>query len=342
MSDSCQALAGSIPSVISTLYVAAAERNTEGRALLQGLAKDMATYKFVHMTHFLADAVGLLGIVSKSMQVENPTYACMKSTIDAAIISLEALKTMNGPYLSKLKDQFPEIPPDHGTTEWQTHEFKDNKKERAQYKKASEEFLEATVLMLTTTFPDHEVMNAFSIFDPTAEVQNPEEQLNRLLELYGKVKKSQGKEFHRLVDADQARSEWCLLKELLPVYKSTEDLYIKFLKKNDGFQEIGKLVAICLTINVTSVNCERVVSRYNATKTDSRNSLSVESVDRLITLSFEAPPYQAFDYQSAFEEWAMKDRRAFNTIDEKCQETEQQPMPNDNLTDQPLDLSKNV
>ena len=35
------------------------ERGLQGRAVLQGVAKQMGTYKFVMMTHFLSDAVGL-------------------------------------------------------------------------------------------------------------------------------------------------------------------------------------------------------------------------------------------------------------------------------------------
>ena len=60
LADSTQALSGCIPSIIGALYEASAERTAEGRALLHGVATDMATYKFIHLTHFLSDAVGLL------------------------------------------------------------------------------------------------------------------------------------------------------------------------------------------------------------------------------------------------------------------------------------------
>ncbi len=47
-----------LEAVIKCLYVVAADRNVSGRAVLHGVAKQMSTYKFVMVTHFLADAMG--------------------------------------------------------------------------------------------------------------------------------------------------------------------------------------------------------------------------------------------------------------------------------------------
>ena len=59
--DSVQSMASCLSSVISAIYAASAERGLEGRAVLHGCAKQMATYKFVYLTAFLSDAVGILG-----------------------------------------------------------------------------------------------------------------------------------------------------------------------------------------------------------------------------------------------------------------------------------------
>ena len=47
----------------------------------------MATYKFLYLTGFLADAVGYLGILSKALQVENPTYEYSKDSVSNPVLS---------------------------------------------------------------------------------------------------------------------------------------------------------------------------------------------------------------------------------------------------------------
>lgn len=82
--DSVQAVVEIIPSIISSLQAAGAEKSDrEGRALLFGLAKDMATYRFIHLCGFLADCIGFIGIVSKQLQMANPTY---QEAVDAVCI----------------------------------------------------------------------------------------------------------------------------------------------------------------------------------------------------------------------------------------------------------------
>jgi hypothetical protein len=73
--DSVQALSSCISSVMSCLEVVAMERSSEGRAKLHGVLKQMATFKFIGLTYFLADIMGILGILSKSMQKENVQHS---------------------------------------------------------------------------------------------------------------------------------------------------------------------------------------------------------------------------------------------------------------------------
>ena len=71
--------------------MAAADRGVEGKAVLNGCAKQMATYKFVYLTAFLSDAVGLLCILSKSMQKETASFSSLKPLIDSTIDALKPL-----------------------------------------------------------------------------------------------------------------------------------------------------------------------------------------------------------------------------------------------------------
>ncbi|XP_076304164.1 zinc finger protein 862-like [Tachypleus tridentatus] len=86
--DSVQALVNCITSVISCLQVVAMERGTPGRALLHGLVQQMSCYSFIIMTHFLADAVGILGLLSRSLQRADLPYDQSKAIIDVSILSI--------------------------------------------------------------------------------------------------------------------------------------------------------------------------------------------------------------------------------------------------------------
>ena len=70
--NSVQALVTCVASVISATYAASPERLADGKAVLLGCAKQMATYMFLYLTAFLSDAVGILAILNKVMQKDTP------------------------------------------------------------------------------------------------------------------------------------------------------------------------------------------------------------------------------------------------------------------------------
>ncbi|XP_068177895.1 zinc finger protein 862-like isoform X2 [Antennarius striatus] len=275
--DGTQAMAGCVPAVLSALEQAATEKSTaEGKAQLKGLAADMGSYKFIYLTHFLADTVGLLGILSKLMQVTTPTYQDLKDAIDNTVCSLLALVQVKGTggFLEKLEGAFPATPPAGGKTLWEDHNVKDTQKQRDEVKKAVDLFMDNIVTQLQCTFPDHDTMSAFDIFCPSAKLTRDDssDKLDKLLELYGADKEKKGVTHTKVVDPDAAKTEWKILGPMVPKYSSMEDLYCRYVSKNkDAYPNMERLVKIGVTITVTSVNCERGVSRSNAIKTSSRN-----------------------------------------------------------------------
>ena len=73
----------------------------------------------------------------------------------------------------------------------------------------------------------------------------------------------------------------------------TAGFYKKFLLPNGStFVNIAKIVALFLTVPVTSVNCERAISSYNLIKSDRRNRMSIHSTDTQMILKLEAPTPQ--------------------------------------------------
>lgn len=105
------------------------------------------------------------------------------------------------------------------------------------------------------------------------------------------------------------QKEWIMLKHVMEFMKL-------FLNKSaQVYPLLCSLVAIGLTIPVTSVSCERYISAYNAIKTDSRNALRVTSVNILMHLYLESKSLEQFDFNTAFQHWiTAKDRRSFKTL----------------------------
>ena len=127
-------------------------------------------------------------------------------------------------------------------------------------------------------------------------------------------------------------------------YDNSQEVF-KFLQKNkEAYPNLSVLLKVALTIPVTSVNCERGISRYAAIKTDTRNKLKVKSVEQLMTLSIEAVSYKKFKYDKAFEEWCqLKDRRQYKIMtkdgEKQSGKVRDASVAADSLTDLPMDLS---
>ncbi len=118
-----------LAAAIKCLYDGAADRNISGHAVLHGDAKQMSTYKFVMVTHILADANGLVAILSKLMQKETPTYPQMRQAVVSTMVALKSLLVHDGPYTTLGRQQFPDEPPVCGITDFCGREIKDTASE---------------------------------------------------------------------------------------------------------------------------------------------------------------------------------------------------------------------
>ena len=312
--DTVQSLSGCLPSVISTLYAAAQERGMEGRAMLQGVAKQMATYKFVASTYFLADAIGLLGILSKSLQVEGVSYSESKDMIEGTMTSLNALKETKGPHMEQL--EISKEPDSSGFSAFKGHEIKDSEKERDTVQGMMLDFIDAVCGRLQIAFPDADAMEDFNLFNPRSGLVNDKAQasasLKRLTERYSSI----------ITSEEDTVLEYAMLTPLLHKYK--EESQREFFKKNlhprrEAMPNLAKIAAIALMIPVASVECERGISRLNYIKNDQRSSLSSANVNVLMKLALEAKPLRLFDFENAFQHWVTKkDRVAYIQMLKSC------------------------
>ena len=75
------------------------------------------------------------------------------------------------------------------------------------------------------------------------------------------------------------------------------------------YPTLSKLAAITLTLPISTAHVERGFSTMKRIKTDTRNRLKTETLDKLIRLSSEGSNFQLFDYDVAVDLWASKSNR---------------------------------
>ena len=264
--DSVQALAGNLGAVISALQVAASERETSGRVVLHGVAQQMATVKFILMTHFLADAVGVSGLLSLVLQKENVTYMGAKAQVDAAIVAIQSMLTTPGPYTKEILDAIPSVADPSGYVSYQGHDIKDKKGYREAFENASKAYVHEVVSRLSIAFPDTAVMEDFLPLSPKeCKHLTPENASKKIISLCDR--------YDNVVNKDEVMVEWMLLSRTLkqPIYEhfDVKDCLKHILHPNkEAYPNFVKLAAICAVLPVTSVNCERGTSGYNAIQSD--------------------------------------------------------------------------
>jgi len=75
------------------------------------------------------------------------------------------------------------------------------------------------------------------------------------------------------------------------------------------FPAIVVLLKICLTIAHGSVDCERAFSLQNAIKIKSRNRMSVEHLEELMTCSRDGPTMEEFNGPQQTKTWLANKKR---------------------------------
>ena len=309
-SKSTTALANSISSVISTLLIVAADRGLEGRATLHGLATQMSNVKFILMTNFLADIMTVLARLNLYMQKDNVKHQDTRLEIQTTCKVIEECLTNPGPYMRNLYDNLPESPSEDGDTEYRGNTIKDTNKLREEFKKSAKQYVDNLLTHLLGSFPSTKVDLFEEIFSPQsrigAEAGHEEEVLDKL--------KILATHFEKYVSIEETLEEYRMLRFVMEEAKysmlNMEGFMKSYLHKNsDRYPNTAKLVAVGLTIPLTSVSCERGISAYNEIKPDGRSSQSVTKTHKLLMLYLNKTKVENFDLQRCFEIWSNKKSR---------------------------------
>lgn len=318
---SLNALLANYPALV-TLLVTDGEGSGVANAKAKGLLKSVACYKFMYVTHFMADAMSQLAQLSRLFQSQNLNFATVNESVTACIESIQSYLKTPGPNMRKFYKIVPAAPEIHdgkGCFMFHEHMLVDNEKQRSEAKSACQQFVTNIVKNLEARFldkADQGVLAAlFTVFNPTCYPSNQED-----LDVYG----------HDEIDMLEQHFECIMPKEAMCAneFDNFKRLVVSnFSKVTHSVAELCKLVitshsetypgmaalaAIALTIPVSSVDCERGFSRQNLIKTKLRNCLKDNTLHRLILLSVEGPPIAEFDFVLAMNKWTnAKNRRIF-------------------------------
>ena len=97
--------------------------------------------------------------------------------------------------------------------------------------------------------------------------------------------------------------------------------HITISKFEEVYPNLCTLATVFLTWPQSSVNVERGFSRQNLVKTDLRNSLTVQNMDRILMIKLEGPAtITSVDWDEMLENCCMKSRRILSekTVDKLC------------------------
>ena len=317
-SECVQALVCCLASVLTALNKCI-EGNSQNVSYV-GLLKSMSNVKFIGMTFFLADAVGLLATLNKSMQKESLVYADCAIEISATAEALRTLQEKPGMFYSQFLETHPDDAPESGERAFNGHMIRDNETHRSALERTQKQFIAGAIDYIEAYFPKSDLMNCFTVFDPRSNVESGAKDMaiEMLSSFFGanqSEKAAEESSLEPLISKDDALNEWEIMKNILPHFKESSmlEFYRAFLlPKKEAYPNLVKLASLALLLPSTSVECERGFSHYNNIKSDQRNCLKVQSVKALMILGVESPDLDTFPFDKAFEQWITKrKRRAF-------------------------------
>jgi hypothetical protein len=190
------------------------------------------------------------------------------------------------------------------------------------------DFTTAIIEALKERFPNSELYDALSIFDPKLLPKTERQmityglkEINILGDFYGQNKTVDSNIFPGIINKEKLLEEWNSAKYYLQsfserLYNFTEmwkhifDTDSNFIS---NYPTISILVQIALIVPLSNANVERVFSQQNLIQTKLRNKLSVENLNRHLMILINGPDVEDFDFEKVYDHWInAKARRMGN------------------------------
>jgi len=189
-------------------------------------------------------------------------------------------------------------------------------------------FAVATIEALNERFPNVELYDALSIFDPKLIPKTEKQistygskEINILGDFYGQNKTVDGNVFPGIINKEELLEEWNSAKYYLRsfserTYNFTE-MWKHIFDTDENFignyPTISKLVQVALIVPLSNANVERIFSHQNLIHTKLRNKLCIENLNRHLMILINGPDIEDFDFEKAYDYWInLKARRVGN------------------------------
>jgi len=188
------------------------------------------------------------------------------------------------------------------------------------------EYSIAIINTIKNRFPEYELYNALSIFDPkelpdddTELVMYGNQEIEILGNFYGEIKLVNENEFNEIIDKEKLNQEWNSVKSYLQFYKNNNggmdfiQLWQHILDTDNDFSfnypTILLVVKIALLIPLSNAHVERIFSQVKLIKNNLRNKMHLNTLDDHLMILLNGPEIEDFDFLKAYENWECKKTR---------------------------------
>ena len=265
-----------------------------------GLFHFIANTLFLLATALLIDVLTVIGILSLTFQKDSVDLSQIRHCLVSTTSALEAMKN-GSDQVDAVLQALGNVPPAGVKNSYNGVDIIDNNQLRQRFSNLRESYLNTLMEYLGDRFPENDI-DLLECFD---KVLNPMCYPNSAAEIqqYGQDQLETLYEHYNAIDRNRAHAAFLVFKHLTRSYKgvlSFPQYCSKLITElDDQYPDFATLARLALIIPVSSAPCERGFPVQNALKTNFRNRLNPERLNRLMFIKLVGPDVDHFDFPVA-------------------------------------------
>ena len=300
----CQTLRRTLQSVYVSLQREASERN---EPMADGLYRQTSKFNFVATLYLFCDVLPHICRLSRIFQREAIDLTELSRLVRTTLEILQPLMHTCDPdgHLAKVGEHIDEQLSSYVTPPSQSQ--KDSFLNQIQ-----KPFIQKLCDNLQQRFPDVELLDAFSIFDPS---KLPPTYDIAVRTRYGMERVNVLADHFISLDPQALTLDWqsfrvymmqscreMTMKQVLCTLATSSSL-------GSAYPQLLKLAQICLVVPVSTADCERGFSAMVRVKSKLRNQMSNKTLNQCLRILIEGPEIENFDFVKSLDSWKNKVNR---------------------------------
>ena len=296
------------------------EKQSEKGGAAKGLHSQLTQFEFVGVTHLLMDIIPVVTKLSLSFQKQDIDISIVQPLVQATISQLRWLLTNNGRYMQEFSSC---INIDANLMNIKNHQISLTKNKQTHLSNIRTEFITKVIEQIERRFPSNDLsvlsslailgMRGLSFVNKDKLSEHGCAEISMLCEAYGDEQSS-------FIDQSAVKMDWEVLKSLVIQQKyPTDNIYMLWSIIHDNHKDlvtnILKIAELALIAPLQTADCERGFSTQNDIKTNDRNRLSGDRLNKLMRIAMHSENLENFNFEECFQVWCKaKERRAFQGI----------------------------